>query len=170
MNHQQQQQQQHQQQQQQLLYQQQQPQELQCDFTTYRNPRPAVEMEFCSGVLHLPMVFVGEPPAQPHRPVIVKQEPNGNNEMQVKQEIKEEVEIKQEVGDNEEVKVKQEGVTVKQEEDSELVDRKPVLCIRRGCTNLAVMNTDWEDEYCSNECVVAHCRDVFGSFQNHGPS
>lgn len=42
---------------------------------------------------------------------------------------------------------------------------QPVQCIRQGCTNLAIINTDWEDEYCSNECVVSHCRDVFGSFQ-----
>ncbi|XP_043469030.1 TOX high mobility group box family member 3-like isoform X2 [Leptopilina heterotoma] len=34
-------------------------------------------------------------------------------------------------------------------------------CIRHGCPNPAVANTEWEDEYCSNECVVSHCRDVF---------
>lgn len=31
-------------------------------------------------------------------------------------------------------------------------------CIRHGCTNPAVSNCEWEDEYCSNECVVSHCR------------
>lgn len=31
-------------------------------------------------------------------------------------------------------------------------------CIRTGCTNPAVHNPEWEDEYCSNECVVSHCR------------
>ncbi|XP_076547815.1 TOX high mobility group box family member 4-B isoform X2 [Osmia lignaria lignaria] len=34
-------------------------------------------------------------------------------------------------------------------------------CIRHGCPNPAVANSEWEDEYCSNECVVSHCRDVF---------
>lgn len=34
------------------------------------------------------------------------------------------------------------------------------LCIRVGCTNQAVSNSDWEDEYCSNECVITHCRCV----------
>lgn len=32
------------------------------------------------------------------------------------------------------------------------------MCIRTGCTNPAVSNADWEDEYCSNECVIMHCR------------
>lgn len=31
-------------------------------------------------------------------------------------------------------------------------------CIRHGCTNPAIVNSDWEDEYCSNECVITHCR------------
>lgn len=34
------------------------------------------------------------------------------------------------------------------------------LCIRSGCTNHAVSHADWEDEYCSNECVITHCRCV----------
>ncbi|XP_062526564.1 TOX high mobility group box family member 3 isoform X12 [Bombyx mori] len=33
-----------------------------------------------------------------------------------------------------------------------------------GCTNPAISNSEWEDEYCSNECVVSHCRDVFSSW------
>ncbi|XP_034256843.1 TOX high mobility group box family member 4-like isoform X1 [Thrips palmi] len=37
-------------------------------------------------------------------------------------------------------------------------------CIRHGCPNVAVPNSEWEDEYCSNECVVSHCRDVFSSW------
>lgn len=32
------------------------------------------------------------------------------------------------------------------------------ICIRHGCNNPAIVNPDWEDEYCSNECVVNHCR------------
>uniref|UniRef100_A0A670YXP9 HMG box domain-containing protein n=1 Tax=Pseudonaja textilis TaxID=8673 RepID=A0A670YXP9_PSETE len=34
-------------------------------------------------------------------------------------------------------------------------------CIRMGCDNPPVVNSDWDNEYCSNECVVKHCRDVF---------
>ncbi|KAL7032008.1 hypothetical protein ACKWTF_007196 [Chironomus riparius] len=37
-------------------------------------------------------------------------------------------------------------------------------CIRNGCTNRAIVSVDWEDEYCSNECVILHCRDVFGNW------
>lgn len=33
-------------------------------------------------------------------------------------------------------------------------------CIRQGCPNPAIVNSEWEDEYCSNECVVSHCRCV----------
>jgi len=35
------------------------------------------------------------------------------------------------------------------------------ICIRRGCGNGGVRNIEWEDEYCSNECVVKHCETVF---------
>ncbi|XP_064640647.1 TOX high mobility group box family member 3-like isoform X3 [Lineus longissimus] len=35
------------------------------------------------------------------------------------------------------------------------------LCTRNGCRNLAIDNQGWDNEYCSNECVVHHCRDVF---------
>lgn len=34
-------------------------------------------------------------------------------------------------------------------------------CIRNGCSNLAAESRDWDNEYCSCECLVAHCRDVF---------
>ncbi|XP_066157145.1 TOX high mobility group box family member 4 isoform X2 [Euwallacea fornicatus] len=37
-------------------------------------------------------------------------------------------------------------------------------CIRHGCPNQAISNPEWEDEYCSNECVVSHCRDVFSNW------
>lgn len=36
-----------------------------------------------------------------------------------------------------------------------------MLCVRNGCQNLAVENPGWDAEYCSNECVVSHCRDIF---------
>lgn len=35
------------------------------------------------------------------------------------------------------------------------------ICVRAGCTNPAVESKDWDKEYCSNECVAIHCRDVF---------
>ncbi|XP_051553303.1 TOX high mobility group box family member 4-like isoform X1 [Myxocyprinus asiaticus] len=37
----------------------------------------------------------------------------------------------------------------------------PNLCVRAGCTNPAVDSRDWDKEYCSNECVATHCRDIF---------
>lgn len=37
----------------------------------------------------------------------------------------------------------------------------PSICVRAGCTNQAVESKDWDKEYCSNECVATHCRDVF---------
>lgn len=37
----------------------------------------------------------------------------------------------------------------------------PGMCVRNGCQNNAIDNPGWDSEYCSNECVVSHCRDVF---------
>nr|CAB3267174.1 CAGF9 [Phallusia mammillata] len=37
-------------------------------------------------------------------------------------------------------------------------------CIREGCNNVAVADPHWNKEYCSNECVVNHCRDVFDAW------
>ncbi|KAM6288761.1 TOX high mobility group box family member 4 [Aegotheles albertisi] len=34
-------------------------------------------------------------------------------------------------------------------------------CVRAGCDNPPVASGDWDEEYCSSECVVKHCRDVF---------
>ena len=34
-------------------------------------------------------------------------------------------------------------------------------CIRSGCGKPSVRNLEWEDEYCSNQCVVTHCDQVF---------
>ncbi|XP_038597167.1 TOX high mobility group box family member 4 isoform X2 [Tachyglossus aculeatus] len=51
--------------------------------------------------------------------------------------------------------------------DVELVSGSPVglspqpRCVRSGCENPPVVSKDWDNEYCSNECVVKHCRDVF---------
>lgn len=35
------------------------------------------------------------------------------------------------------------------------------VCLRAGCNKPAVDSEDWDREYCSNECVAHHCRDVF---------
>lgn len=42
-----------------------------------------------------------------------------------------------------------------------LIEERKMRCIRNGCTNFAVDCPDWDREYCSNECVVTHCKDVF---------
>lgn len=44
-----------------------------------------------------------------------------------------------------------------------------IQCIREGCTNQAIVSSDWEDEYCSNECVINHCGDVFGNWIQKNP-
>ncbi|KAM9368096.1 LOW QUALITY PROTEIN: TOX high mobility group box family member 4 [Phaethornis superciliosus] len=38
---------------------------------------------------------------------------------------------------------------------------EPPRCVRVGCGNPPVANAEWDEEYCSSECVVKHCRDVF---------
>ncbi|CAK8685250.1 unnamed protein product [Clavelina lepadiformis] len=38
------------------------------------------------------------------------------------------------------------------------------MCVRNGCTNLAIYDPQWNNEYCSSECVVHHCRDVFDAW------
>ncbi|XP_019960098.2 TOX high mobility group box family member 4-A isoform X1 [Paralichthys olivaceus] len=38
------------------------------------------------------------------------------------------------------------------------------VCVRVGCNNPAVESDDWDKEYCSNECVATHCRDIFKSW------
>ncbi|KAM9349659.1 TOX high mobility group box family member 4 [Symphorus nematophorus] len=35
------------------------------------------------------------------------------------------------------------------------------VCVRVGCNNPAIESEDWDKEYCSNECVATHCREVF---------
>lgn len=77
-----------------------------------------------------------------------------------------------------EVVEKMEAVTVKTEDGNEAEEgmevevnvapgptvppaAAPNICVRAGCTNAAVESQDWDKEYCSNECVATHCRDVF---------
>uniref|UniRef100_A0A2K5Y6F0 TOX high mobility group box family member 4 n=1 Tax=Mandrillus leucophaeus TaxID=9568 RepID=A0A2K5Y6F0_MANLE len=51
--------------------------------------------------------------------------------------------------------------------DVELGSGSPVAlspqlrCLSSGCENTSTVSKDWNNEYCSNECVVKHCRDVF---------
>eukprot|EP00057_Strongylocentrotus_purpuratus_P019053 XP_011673527.1 PREDICTED: TOX high mobility group box family member 4 isoform X3 [Strongylocentrotus purpuratus] len=40
-------------------------------------------------------------------------------------------------------------------------DTRQVLCTRSGCNRLPIESPDWDNEYCSSQCVVDHCRDVF---------
>ncbi|XP_078337426.1 TOX high mobility group box family member 4-like isoform X2 [Crassostrea virginica] len=40
-------------------------------------------------------------------------------------------------------------------------DMMQSMCVRNGCTNSTIDSPGWDNEYCSNECVVNHCRDVF---------
>lgn len=35
------------------------------------------------------------------------------------------------------------------------------MCVRNGCVNRSIENRGWDNEYCSTDCVVNHCRDVF---------
>uniref|UniRef100_UPI00359005D8 TOX high mobility group box family member 4-A-like isoform X3 n=1 Tax=Myxine glutinosa TaxID=7769 RepID=UPI00359005D8 len=37
-------------------------------------------------------------------------------------------------------------------------------CQRAGCDRLAVTSSEWDEEYCSCECVVAHCSAVFAAW------
>jgi len=51
-------------------------------------------------------------------------------------------------------------------EVGEAVDAGPApsVCVRAGCNNPAVDSSDWDREYCSNECVADHCRCVAVGF------
>lgn len=35
------------------------------------------------------------------------------------------------------------------------------MCVRNGCNNMAITSPEWENEYCSSDCVVTHCRQGF---------
>lgn len=32
------------------------------------------------------------------------------------------------------------------------------VCVRNGCGNVAMTSQEWDEEYCSSDCVVTHCR------------
>ncbi|XP_038067675.1 TOX high mobility group box family member 4-B-like isoform X2 [Patiria miniata] len=45
------------------------------------------------------------------------------------------------------------------------------ICTRNGCNKPSIESPDWDNEYCSNECVVDHCRDVFTAWvASNGPN
>lgn len=41
-------------------------------------------------------------------------------------------------------------------------------CIKTGCMQLAILSSEWDGEYCSNECAVGHCKDVFAAWVADG--
>lgn len=41
---------------------------------------------------------------------------------------------------------------------AETVIQSIQMCIRSGCANEATNNPEWEQEFCSNECVILHCK------------
>ncbi|XP_071508712.1 uncharacterized protein [Diadema antillarum] len=42
-----------------------------------------------------------------------------------------------------------------------IVEPQQQLCTRNGCNRPSIPSPDWDNEYCSTQCVVDHCRDVF---------
>lgn len=48
-------------------------------------------------------------------------------------------------------------VKLQQEEEQ----KSENMCIKRGCSQAAIKSSEWDEEYCSNECAVEHCKDVF---------
>lgn len=57
--------------------------------------------------------------------------------------------------------VAEEGMEVELNVAPVIPTASPSICVRAGCKNPAVESKDWDKEYCSNECVATHCRDVF---------
>jgi hypothetical protein len=43
------------------------------------------------------------------------------------------------------------------------------VCVRNGCGNSSLTSPEWDDEYCSSDCVVTHCRDVFTNWVSNNP-
>lgn len=41
---------------------------------------------------------------------------------------------------------------------TETVIQNIQMCIRSGCGNQAINNPEWEQEFCSNDCVILHCK------------
>jgi hypothetical protein len=46
-------------------------------------------------------------------------------------------------------------------------ESEPQYCIREGCIRMAIRSPEWEDEYCSPECVVAHCKAIFDEWRRN---
>ncbi|XP_064393679.1 uncharacterized protein LOC135341118 isoform X2 [Halichondria panicea] len=56
----------------------------------------------------------------------------------------------------------QEEVTLEKVLNSTTCD--PGMCANSGCSNMAVFSEERGPEFCSSECVVKHCRNVFDSW------
>lgn len=40
-------------------------------------------------------------------------------------------------------------------------------CIRLGCPNSARSNPEWDEEFCSEKCVVNHCKQIFNRWKEN---
>lgn len=40
-------------------------------------------------------------------------------------------------------------------------------CIRLGCPNIAKLDPQWDEEFCSEKCVIAHCKSVFNRWKDN---
>lgn len=49
-------------------------------------------------------------------------------------------------------------ILYKQEEASLETNIMASMCVRNGCINRSIENPGWDNEYCSTDCVVSHCR------------
>jgi hypothetical protein len=47
---------------------------------------------------------------------------------------------------------------------SEHTAQPGMLCSRFGCTNVARVSPEWDNEFCSADCVIKHCKFVFENF------
>ncbi|KAJ6222485.1 hypothetical protein RDWZM_001030 [Blomia tropicalis] len=43
-------------------------------------------------------------------------------------------------------------------------NRNKRQCVRKGCGRLAVDSTQWDGEYCSEDCCVQYCSDIFNNW------
>jgi len=47
---------------------------------------------------------------------------------------------------------------------STTVSSTSTLCSRFGCANPTKLSTEWDNEFCSSDCVIKHCKFVFDSY------
>lgn len=46
-------------------------------------------------------------------------------------------------------------------------ETKKSICIRDGCDSISVESTQWDSEFCSENCCVQYCADMFYSWTKH---